>query len=113
MNKCTSLSVFYQLDVGTVYAQPDHRFCRRWAVLTDPEETLGASGAGIKVRFNDLILCVTKKVSNSLCINTLNSEKLVNRGLGLVPRAFWWVFLKGTEEVIVEGSIKPGSQPNF
>lgn len=38
----------FKLDVGTVYAQPDHRFCRRWAVLTDPEETLGASGAGIK-----------------------------------------------------------------
>lgn len=35
--------------MGTVYAQPDHRFCRRWAVLTDPEETLGASGAGVKV----------------------------------------------------------------
>ena len=32
-----------------MYAQPDHRFCRRWAVMTDPEETLGASGAGIKV----------------------------------------------------------------
>ena len=32
-----------------MYAQPDHRFCRRWAVLTDPEETLGASGAGVKV----------------------------------------------------------------
>ena len=41
--------LFNQLDVGTVYAQPDHRFCRRWAVMTDPEETLGASGAGIKV----------------------------------------------------------------
>ncbi len=39
----------FQLDVGTVYAQVDHRFCRRWAVLTDPEETLGASGAGVKV----------------------------------------------------------------
>ncbi|XP_048582007.1 otoferlin isoform X3 [Nematostella vectensis] len=38
----------FKLDVGTVYAQPDHRFCRRWAVLTDPEETLGASGAGVK-----------------------------------------------------------------
>ncbi|KXJ13200.1 Otoferlin [Exaiptasia diaphana] len=38
----------FKLDVGTVYAQPDHRFCRRWAVLTDPDETLGASGAGIK-----------------------------------------------------------------
>ncbi|XP_020629755.1 otoferlin-like isoform X2 [Orbicella faveolata] len=38
----------FKLDVGTVYAQPDHRFCRRWAVMTDPEETLGASGAGIK-----------------------------------------------------------------
>ena len=41
--------LFTKLDVGTVYAQPDHRFCRRWAVMTDPEETLGASGAGIKV----------------------------------------------------------------
>ena len=39
----------FKLDVGTVYAQPDHRFCRRWAVLTDPDETLGASGAGVKV----------------------------------------------------------------
>ncbi|XP_046857902.1 otoferlin-like isoform X2 [Xenia sp. Carnegie-2017] len=38
----------FKLDVGTVYAQVDHRFCRRWAVLTDPEETLGASGAGVK-----------------------------------------------------------------
>lgn len=35
-----------------MYAQPDHRFCRRWAVMTDPEETLGASGAGIKVGIN-------------------------------------------------------------
>ena len=33
-----------------MYAQVDHRFCRRWAVLTDPEETLGASGAGVKVK---------------------------------------------------------------
>jgi hypothetical protein len=39
------------LDVGTAYAQMDHRFCRRWAVLTDPEETLGASGAGVKVQY--------------------------------------------------------------
>jgi len=38
----------FKLDIGTVYAQPDHRFIRRWAVLTDPEETLGASGAGVK-----------------------------------------------------------------
>jgi len=39
-----------------VYAQPDHGFCRRWAVMTDPEETLGASGAGIKVgRFADFV----------------------------------------------------------
>jgi hypothetical protein len=40
--------------VGTVYAQVDHRFCRRWAVLTDPEETLGASGAGVKVSLNNI-----------------------------------------------------------
>lgn len=38
----------FKLDIGTVYAQADHRFVRRWAVLTDPEETLGASGAGVK-----------------------------------------------------------------
>ncbi|XP_065062327.1 otoferlin-like isoform X2 [Rhopilema esculentum] len=38
----------FKLDIGTVYAQQDHRFIRRWAVLTDPEETLGASGAGVK-----------------------------------------------------------------
>ena len=39
-----------------MYAQPDHRFCRRWAVMTDPEETLGASGAGIKVgEFADFV----------------------------------------------------------
>ncbi|XP_066930260.1 otoferlin-like isoform X4 [Clytia hemisphaerica] len=38
----------FKLDIGTVYAQQDHRFVRRWAVLTDPEETLGASGAGVK-----------------------------------------------------------------
>ncbi|CAB4005702.1 otoferlin-like isoform X4 [Paramuricea clavata] len=43
-----SLIGSFKLDVGTVYAQVDHRFCRRWAVLTDPEETLGASGAGVK-----------------------------------------------------------------
>ena len=42
---------FYQLDIGTVYAQQDHRFVRRWAVLTDPDETLGASGAGVKVNW--------------------------------------------------------------
>ena len=40
--------------MGTVYAQVDHRFCRRWAVLTDPEETLGASGAGVKVPLNSI-----------------------------------------------------------
>ncbi|XP_047135991.1 otoferlin isoform X1 [Hydra vulgaris] len=38
----------FKLDIGTVYSQQDHRFVRQWAVLTDPEETLGASGAGIK-----------------------------------------------------------------
>ena len=47
------LTSFYilQLDIGTVYAQQDHRFVRRWAVLTDPDETLGASGAGVKVNW--------------------------------------------------------------
>ena len=39
-----------------MYAQPDHRFCRRWAVLTDPEETLGASGAGVKVFIHDSVV---------------------------------------------------------
>ena len=47
------ITCFYisQLDIGTVYAQQDHRFVRRWAVLTDPDETLGASGAGVKVNW--------------------------------------------------------------
>ena len=41
-----------------MYAQPDHRFVRRWAVLTDPEETLGASGAGVKVSVKKLSIIV-------------------------------------------------------
>lgn len=45
-----------------MYAQPDHRFCRRWAVLTDPEETLGASGAGIKVGLGMAVLCAKKSI---------------------------------------------------
>ena len=32
-----------------MYSQPDHRFIRKFACLTHPDETLGASGAGIKV----------------------------------------------------------------
>ena len=47
-----------------MYAQPDHRFCRRWAVLTDPEETLGASGAGIKVGMGVAILCAKKSINH-------------------------------------------------
>jgi hypothetical protein len=57
--------------VGTVYAQMDHRFCRRWAVLTDPEETLGASGAGVKVQYTTSchvkkLLHVCKQVGTNL-----------------------------------------------
>lgn len=31
--------------MGTVYAQPDHQFYQKWAVLTDPTDVLsGAKG---------------------------------------------------------------------
>ena len=56
MDICIIKTYISQLDIGTVYAQPDHRFIRRWAVLTDPEETLGASGAGVKVWNLSLII---------------------------------------------------------
>nr|XP_047145918.1 otoferlin-like isoform X1 [Hydra vulgaris] len=38
----------FKTDLGTVYSQPDHRFIRKFACLTHPDETLGASGAGVK-----------------------------------------------------------------
>ena len=55
-----------------MYAQPDHRFCRRWAVLTDPEETLGASGAGIKVGMGVTVLCTKKSINHEYHIFPCN-----------------------------------------
>lgn len=43
-----SLLGTFKIDLGTIYYQPDHRFIRKYACLTNPDETLGASGAGIK-----------------------------------------------------------------
>ncbi|XP_066910478.1 otoferlin-like [Clytia hemisphaerica] len=38
----------FKIDLGTIYHQPDHRFIRKYACLSHPNETLGTSGAGIK-----------------------------------------------------------------
>lgn len=55
-----------------MYAQTDHRFCRRWAVLTDPDETLGASGAGIKVRDNHRLKCEAGNLVHAQTVVTDN-----------------------------------------
>ncbi|XP_031177985.1 otoferlin isoform X12 [Sander lucioperca] len=35
----------FKMDVGTVYAQPEHQFYHKWATLTDPEDiTAGCKG---------------------------------------------------------------------
>lgn len=39
---------FYKIDIGTIYHNTDHRFLGKFACLTNPDEILGASGAGIK-----------------------------------------------------------------
>lgn len=44
LRKSAIVGVF-KLDVGTVYAQVDHQFYQKWAVLTDPEDVQsGAKG---------------------------------------------------------------------
>ena len=43
-----TLMGFYKIDIGTIYHNPDHRFLRKYACLINPDEILGASGAGIK-----------------------------------------------------------------
>jgi len=44
-----NLYCFSKIDIGTIYHNPDHRFIRKYACVSHPDETLGTSGAGIKV----------------------------------------------------------------
>ena len=64
--------------MGTVYAQVDHRFCRRWAVLTDPEETLGASGAGVKVSLNNISPLPQRNLLTVLGVNPSSAPTSLN-----------------------------------
>ena len=40
----------FKMDLGTVYANPDHSFTHKWAVLTDPDDLNTAPKGYLKVK---------------------------------------------------------------
>ncbi|KAM7122061.1 fer-1-like protein 6 [Ciconia maguari] len=73
----------FKVDLGTVYAQPGHQFCDKWALLTDPADIrTGAKGylkCDISVTGKGDAIQATQK--------TADTDEQIERNL-LIPRGF-------------------------
>uniref|UniRef100_A0A8C6QVT3 Fer-1 like family member 6 n=1 Tax=Nannospalax galili TaxID=1026970 RepID=A0A8C6QVT3_NANGA len=73
----------FRVDVGTVYNQPGHQFCDKWALLTDPGDirtgTKGYLKCDISVTGKGDILKTNPK--------TLDAEEQIEKNL-LIPQGF-------------------------
>ncbi|XP_054023348.1 fer-1-like protein 6 [Dryobates pubescens] len=74
---------FFKVDLGTVYSQPGHQFCDKWALLTDPADIrTGAKGylkCDISVTGKGDAIQATQK--------TADTEEQIEKNL-LIPKGF-------------------------
>uniref|UniRef100_A0A8D0G245 Fer-1 like family member 6 n=1 Tax=Sphenodon punctatus TaxID=8508 RepID=A0A8D0G245_SPHPU len=74
---------FFKVDLGTVYSQPGHQFCDKWALLTDPADIrTGAKGylkCDISVAGKGDTVQATQKASDA--------EEQIEKSL-LIPKGF-------------------------
>ncbi|KFO20423.1 Fer-1-like protein 6 [Fukomys damarensis] len=73
----------FKVDLGTVYNQPGHQFCDKWALLTDPSDIRTGSKGYLKCDIH-----VTSK-GDSLKTNpkTSDAEEQIEKNL-LIPQGF-------------------------
>uniref|UniRef100_A0A669PQM6 Fer-1 like family member 6 n=1 Tax=Phasianus colchicus TaxID=9054 RepID=A0A669PQM6_PHACC len=73
----------FKVDLGTVYAQPGHQFCDKWALLTDPSDirtgTKGYLKCDISVTGKGDTIQATQK--------TADTEEQIEKNL-LIPKGF-------------------------
>ncbi|MGH0153938.1 UNVERIFIED_CONTAM: hypothetical protein FKN15_030541 [Acipenser sinensis] len=73
----------FKLDVGTVYEQPGHQFCNKWAVLTDP--------ADIRTGVKGYLKCDIRVIGKGDTIQTTekasDAEEHIEKNL-LLPKGF-------------------------
>uniref|UniRef100_A0A803YS11 Fer-1 like family member 6 n=1 Tax=Meleagris gallopavo TaxID=9103 RepID=A0A803YS11_MELGA len=73
----------FKVDLGTVYAQPGHQFCDKWALLTDPADirtgTKGYLKCDISVTGKGDTIQATQK--------TADTEEQIEKNL-LIPKGF-------------------------
>ncbi|NXN99007.1 FR1L6 protein, partial [Rhinopomastus cyanomelas] len=73
----------FKVDLGTVYGQPGHRFCDKWALLTDPSDIrTGAKGylkCDISVAGKGDVIQASQK--------TADAEEQIEKNL-LIPKGF-------------------------
>ncbi|XP_050748885.1 fer-1-like protein 6 [Gymnogyps californianus] len=73
----------FKVDLGTVYGQPGHRFCDKWALLTDPADIrMGAKG------YLKCDISVTGKGDAIQAMQkTADTEEQIEKNL-LIPKGF-------------------------
>ncbi|KAK1143924.1 hypothetical protein AOXY_G36607 [Acipenser oxyrinchus oxyrinchus] len=73
----------FKLDVGTVYEQPGHQFCNKWAVLTDP--------ADIRTGVKGYLKCDIRVIGKGDTVQTTekasDAEEHIEKNL-LLPKGF-------------------------
>nr|XP_013005415.1 fer-1-like protein 6 isoform X2 [Cavia porcellus] len=73
----------FKVDLGTVYSQPGHQFCDKWALLTDP----GDIRTGTKGYLKCDIIVTSKGDTLKSNPKTSNAEEQIEKNL-LIPQGF-------------------------